>query len=68
MTLTICVKADGDKLHSWSPELKGCHSFGKSIEIAVYRLTQAMRLYMEEEIAMASSRFLRKHNKKITKK
>lgn len=52
--ITFRIEKDGDSYHTWTPELEGCHSFGKTLIEAMENLKDAIALYldvmMEEQI------------------
>ena len=58
MKISFKIEKDGNEFHSWSPELSGCHSHGKTIKEAMDNLKDAIQLYletrMEEEIMKQS--------------
>lgn len=47
--LSFKLKKDGDQYHAYCPELKGCHTFGRTPEIALNNLKNAIALYIEDE-------------------
>ncbi len=50
MTITFKLEKDGKKWHAYCPELRGCHTFGKTKEEALKNLKDAVMLYLEDEI------------------
>lgn len=46
-TLNFKIEKDGDQYHSWCPELKGCHSHGKTVKEAMENLKDAVHLYLD---------------------
>ncbi len=56
--ITFEIEKDGQEYHTWSPELPGCHSHGKTVKEAISNLNNAIQLYlevvMEEEITRKS--------------
>jgi predicted RNase H-like HicB family nuclease len=50
MTLTFKLEKDEDQWHAYCPELKGCHTFGETKQIALINLKDAVLLYLEDEI------------------
>jgi len=52
------IEPDGKEFHAWCPELKGCHSHGKTEKIAMENLKDAISLYLED--VMQESLFTRK--------
>lgn len=44
------LEKDGDKYHAFCPELKGCHTFGKTPEEALKNLKNAVSLYLDDEL------------------
>ncbi len=48
--LSFKIEKDGDHWHAFCPELPGCHSFGKTKEVAISHLKNAVQLYLEDEI------------------
>lgn len=47
---TFKIEKDGKHFHAYCPELKGCHTFGKTNQEALDHLKEAMVLYVEDEI------------------
>lgn len=47
MGISFKVEKDGNEFHSWSPELPGCHSHGKTVKEAMDHLKDAVQLYLE---------------------
>ncbi|MDC1068856.1 type II toxin-antitoxin system HicB family antitoxin [Candidatus Kapabacteria bacterium] len=45
--LTIKIEKDGLEYHAWCPELKGCHTHGKTIDEAKLNLKDALNLYLD---------------------
>lgn len=56
--ITFEIEKDGNEWHTWSPELPGCHTHGKTVREAMDNLKDAVQLYletlMEEEITIKS--------------
>ncbi|MBI5412341.1 type II toxin-antitoxin system HicB family antitoxin [Candidatus Peregrinibacteria bacterium] len=48
--ITFHIEPDGKQFHSYCPELKGCHSFGKNPAEAIKNLKNAIELYLEDEM------------------
>lgn len=48
--ITFRLEKDGNKIHAWCPELKGCHTFGDTAEEAIKNLKNAIELYIEDEL------------------
>ena len=46
--LNINIEKDGEEFHAWCPELPGCHTHGRTINIAARHLKEAMSLYIED--------------------
>jgi len=46
--LTFRIEKDGTEFHVWCPELKGCHSHGKTRNQALKNLKDAVYLYLED--------------------
>lgn len=47
MNISFKIEKDGRQFHSWSPELPGCHSHGKTVKEAMDNLKDAIQLYLE---------------------
>ncbi len=45
--LTFKIEPDGDEFHAWCPELKGCHTHGKTQSEAIENLRDAVHLYLD---------------------
>jgi predicted RNase H-like HicB family nuclease len=45
--LTAIIEQDKDGVFAYCPELKGCHTQGKTIEEALANLREAAELYLE---------------------
>ncbi len=45
--ITFEIEKDGNEYHTWSPELPGCHSHGKTVNEAFENLKDAVQLYLE---------------------
>lgn len=60
--ITFKIEKDGEEFNTWSPELPGCHTHGRTIKEAMDNLKDAIQLYlevkMEEEIAHQSLEFV----------
>ncbi len=56
--ITFEIERDGKEFHTWSPELPGCHTHGKTVTEAFENLKEAVQLYlevlMEEQITKKS--------------
>ena len=52
--ISFKIEKDGDKWHSFCPELLGCHSFGDTQQEALSNLKNAVQLYIEDEIEQQS--------------
>ena len=46
-TFTIVIEPDEDVYHAYAPALKGCHTFGKTIDEARMYLAEAIELHLE---------------------
>ena len=46
--LSFLIEKDGKEFHIWCPELKGCHSHGKTRAEAMQNLKDAIALYLED--------------------
>ena len=46
--VTFRVEPDGEEFHAWSPELKGVHTHGASLEKALANLREAIALYLKD--------------------
>ena len=51
-TFTIVIEQDEDVYHAYAPALKGCHTFGKTIDEARLNLAEAIELHLEGMIEM----------------
>ena len=62
LPFTFKIEKDGVEFHSWCPELPGCHTHGKTVNLALENLKDAIQLYldtmMEEEIALQTAQML----------
>ncbi len=62
LPFTFKIEKDGQEFHAWCPELTGCHTHGKTANIALENLKDAIQLYletmMEEEIARQTAQML----------
>ena len=61
MTYKIVIQQDEDgRFNASCPELKGCHSYGDTIEEALKNIREAIELYLEDvpgdDIAMLRTR------------
>jgi predicted RNase H-like HicB family nuclease len=45
--ITFEIEKDGNEYHTWSPELPGCHTHGKTVKEALENLKDAVQLYLE---------------------
>lgn len=50
LMLTFKMERDGDQVHAFCPQLKGCHSFGKTPQEALKNLKDAISLYLDDEV------------------
>ncbi|HPD32898.1 MAG TPA: type II toxin-antitoxin system HicB family antitoxin [Bacteroidota bacterium] len=48
--ISFKIERDGDEYHAWVPELKGCHTHGRTISEAMQNLKDAVQLYLEEKM------------------
>lgn len=63
---TFKIEKDGKHFHAYCPELKGCHTFGKTYLNALGHLKEAMILYLEDEIeTQAFPQLLSAHQRHI---
>ncbi len=46
-TFTIVIEPDEDVYHAYAPAVKGCHTFGKTIDEARLNLAEALELHLE---------------------
>jgi len=46
-TFTVILEPDNSSYHAYVPALKGCHSFGDSLEEAIANISEAMQLHLE---------------------
>lgn len=46
-SLTFKIEKDGDEYHIWCPELKGCHTHGRTVSESVNNLREAVHLYID---------------------
>lgn len=44
------IEKDSNQYHAFCPELKGCHTFGKTPEEAMKNLKNAIELYLQDEM------------------
>ncbi len=44
--LSFKIEKDGKEFHAWCPELKGCHTHGKTVPKALENLKDAVQLYL----------------------
>ena len=51
LTFTIVVEPDGDAFHAFVPALRGCHTFGDSVEEATAHIREAIALHVEAMLA-----------------
>jgi predicted RNase H-like HicB family nuclease len=62
LPISFKIQRDGSEFHAWCPELKVCHTHGKSVAEALNNLKDAVQLYLdtaiEEEIARQSVELL----------
>jgi len=49
-TFTVILEPDNGSYHAYVPALKGCHSFGDSLEEAIGNIAEAMQLHLESMI------------------
>lgn len=49
-TFTVILEPDNGSYHAYVPALKGCHSFGDSLEEAIANISEAMQLHLESMI------------------
>ncbi len=47
MKVNIVIEKDQYGYYAYSPELKGCHSQGKSLEEVLFNIKEAIELYLE---------------------
>jgi predicted RNase H-like HicB family nuclease len=45
--ITFKIEPDGEEFHAWCPELKGCHTHGKTQNEAIENLRDAIHLYLD---------------------
>ena len=48
---SVIIEKDEDGYYAFVPELKGCYSQGNSYEEVYERIQDAIRLYVEDQIA-----------------
>ncbi len=46
--LRFVIEKDEDQFHAYCKELKGCHTFGKTVPEAMVNLKDAVNLYLED--------------------
>jgi predicted RNase H-like HicB family nuclease len=46
--ISFKIETDGEQFHAWSPELPGCHAYGKTQAEALKNLKDAVQLYLED--------------------
>ena len=44
---TVIIEPDNDSYHAYVPALKGCHTFGDTLEEAQTNIVEAMQLHLE---------------------
>ena len=49
--LTFHIEPNGKQFHAFCPQLKGCHTFGNTLEEAIKNLKNAIELYLEDEFS-----------------
>lgn len=45
--ISFKIEPDGYEFHAWCPELKGCHTHGKTQNEAIENLRDAIHLYLD---------------------
>lgn len=46
-TFTVVVEPDGDVFHAFVPSLRGCHTFGETVNEAMDHIREAITLHIE---------------------
>jgi predicted RNase H-like HicB family nuclease len=46
--ISFKIETDGEQFHAWSPELPGCHTYGRTQAEALKNLKDAVQLYLED--------------------
>ncbi len=46
-TFTVVVEPDGDAFHAFVPALRGCHTFGDTVDEAMDQIREAIALHIE---------------------
>jgi predicted RNase H-like HicB family nuclease len=46
--ISFKIETDGEQFHAWSPELRGCHTYGRTQAEALKNLKDAVQLYLED--------------------
>ena len=44
---SVVIEKDEHGFYAWCPELKGCHSQGRSLDEAIANIREAIELYLE---------------------
>jgi len=56
---SVVIEKDEHGFYAWCPELKGCHSQGRTLDEAIANIREAIELYLEtlteEELSAALS-------------
>ena len=55
---TVIIEPDNGSYHAYVPALKGCHTFGDTLEEAQANIVEAMQLHLESMLEDGASREL----------
>ncbi|MDP8988798.1 MAG: type II toxin-antitoxin system HicB family antitoxin [Acidobacteriota bacterium] len=44
---SVVIEKDEHGFYAWCPELKGCHTQGKTLDEAIVNIREAIELYLE---------------------
>jgi len=47
MEFRVVVEAQSDAFHAYCPNLKGCHSWGSTVEEAMLYIEEALQFYVD---------------------
>lgn len=47
MEFRVVVEAQPNAFHAWCPNLKGCHSWGSTVEEAMSYIEEALQFYVD---------------------
>ncbi len=49
-SFTIVIEPDEEGYHAFAPALRGCHSFGETLDEAKQNIAEAMELHLESMV------------------